>query len=201
MSFSEFTERMEKSKSYMVTNVFLSAIPSELYANNAMNIPATAEWDLYNACMGKFASDKDECDFYRLIELIVRSKPIYPLSPVVRLKDVVGLTFVRSGIELTLNLNEIRALAKDEIFGIIEMPNIKINSQNAACIKGVFAYAERGGKITSIYQQSSGIQAITAMSASYINISKDGKVHKVRLQGTLTIPTLKISDKYRKFII
>ena len=156
MSFSQFVEQIEKSKSYIVTDLFVSAIPSELYINNSMSIPAEAAQNLYDACMGNFASDKDEDDYYRLIELIANNKPIYPLNPAIKPKDVVGLTLSDGNTSRTLNMCELRDFAAGEIFGVIETPNIKVNSNNDTCIKGVYAYAERGSKVTSIYQQSQG---------------------------------------------
>jgi len=200
MSFNQFVERIEKSKSYDITELFVSTIPSELYTNNSMSLPVSAELDLYNACMGKFASDKDESDYYKLAELIANNKPIYPLIPVIKPKDVVGLTLNDGETEWTLNIDELRGFAADEIFGVIDTPYIKINSKAASCIKSVFKYVEHGGKVTSIYQQSSGIQVIPAASASYVNIIEGGEAWKVRINGTLTIPMLRVPAKYYKFL-
>jgi len=200
MSLTEFATKIEKSKSYDVKSLFLSAIPPELYLNNSMSIPASAERNLYDACMGKFASEKDESDYYSLMELIRLNKPIYPLNPVIRSKDVVGITLTDGQSEWTLNISELKAFAAEEVFGEIITPSIRINSKAENCMKGVFTYCKRGGKIISIYRQSSGIQIIPAVSASYINIIDDGMAWKVRINGTLTIPALKIPDKYQRFI-
>ena len=96
-------------------------------------------------------------------------------------------------------MSELREFAASEIFGVIETPYITINSKSETCIKSTYVYAERGGKITSIYQQGLGTQTISAVSASYINIIEDNKIHKIRIEGTLTIPTLRIPPKYRRF--
>jgi hypothetical protein len=100
-----------------------------------------------------------------------------------------------------MNKTELREFAAAQIFGTIETPIIKINSKSSNCIKGEFTYVERGGKVIYIYQQTSGIQTIPAVSASYINIVENGKVRKIRISGTLTIPVLKVPGKYQKFFI
>jgi len=200
MSLEQFKKQLERSKSYIVTELFISTVPSELYINNSMNIPASAERNLRNACIGRFATEKDENDYITLMELIKQKKPIYPLNPVIRPRDVVGLTLENSEYQWTLSMRELRAFAAGEIFGVIETPYIKINANTGDCIKSVYVYTERGGKVTSIYQQSTGTQNIPAVSASYINILEDGAMRKIRIEGTLTIPILRIPPKYRRFI-
>jgi|GEM_PF-2368954 len=200
MSLVEFAERIKKSKSYDVTELYLSSIPAELYKNNSMSIPATAERDFRKACLGKFATDKDEDDYYRLMELIAHKKPLYPFHPVISPKDVTGLTLASDEGQWTLNMDELREFAAAQVFGAIDTPIIKINSKSLNCIKGEFTYYERGGKVIYIYQQTTGIQTIPAVSSSYVNIVEDGCVRKVRIKGTLTIPLLRIPPKYRKFI-
>lgn len=200
MSLNEFAERIKKSRAYDVTELYLSSIPADLYKNNSMTIPATAERDFRKACLGNFASDKDEEDYFRLMDIIANKKPLYPLNPVVSPKDVVGLTLALDDRQWTLNMDELRKFAAAEIFGTIDTPVIKINSKAANCVKGEFVYCERGGKIIYIYQQASGIQTIPAVSASYVNIIESGCLRKIRVNGTLTIPTLRIPQKYRRFI-
>ena len=96
-------------------------------------------------------------------------------------------------------MRELRDLAAKEILGIIETPYIKIDSSSTHCIKSVFTYAERSGKVTSVYQQAAGIQNIPAVSASYINVIEDGVLRKIRIEVTLTIPILRISPEYYRF--
>jgi len=200
MSLAEFAGKIEKSKSYTVTELYLSSISAELYKDNSMNIPATAERDLKQTCFGKFSTEKDESDYYRLLEIIAHKKPLYPFYPTVNAKDVVGITLALNDKTWTLNKDELREFAAKQIFGTIDTPTIKINSKSANCIKGEFTYVERGGKVIYIYQQTSGIQTIPAVSASYINIIEDGKERKIRISGTLTIPLLKVPSNYQKFL-
>lgn len=200
ISLAEFVEQIEKSKSYNVTELYLSSIPAELYKNNSMTVSSTAERDLHKSCIGKFATEKDENDYYRLIELIAHKKPLYPLQPVINPKDVVGLTLVSGEGQWTLNINELRELAASQIFGVIDTPIIKINSKASNCVKGEFTYCERGGKVIYIYQQTSGIQTIPVVSASYVNIVENGHLKKIRIKGMLTIPILRIPPKYRGFM-
>lgn len=200
MSLAEFGEQIKKSRSYDVTELFLSSIPSGLYKDNSMTIPANAERELKKACLGKFATDKDEEDYYMLMEIIALKKPLYPFYPVINPKDVVGLTLASDVWQQTFNMIELREFAAAQILGTIETPIIKINSKSSCCIKGEFTYYERGGKVVYIYQQVTGIQTIPVSSASYVNIIEGGKERKIRIQGTLSIPVLRVPPKYHKFL-
>jgi hypothetical protein len=200
MSLAKFSEQINKSKAYIVSELYLSSIPAELYKNNSMSIPATAERDLKKTCLGKFATDKDEADYCRLLDIIANKKPLYPFYPTINAKDVVGMTLVSDDGTWTLNRDELKEFAALQIFGTIDTPTIKINSKSINCIKGEFSYVERGGKVIHIYQQTVGIQTIPAVSASYINIIENGKARKIRISGTLAIPALKVPLKYQKFL-
>ena len=76
MSLEQFKKQIERSKSYIVTELFVLTVPSELYINNSMNIPSFAERNLRSACIDRFATDKDKNDYLILMELIKQKKPI-----------------------------------------------------------------------------------------------------------------------------
>ena len=76
MSFDQFRHQIEKSKSYNVTELFVSTVPAELFINNSMNIPVSTERNMRKFCTNSFATDKDKCDYEALMEHIMQNVPL-----------------------------------------------------------------------------------------------------------------------------